>query len=453
MSELRDAIYKKYFVPTKRKAKDCVGVEFELPIVNMNKEAVDFNLIHNLAVDFIEHFSFSKSLFDDNNNIYSAINVVNNDNLSFDCSYNTLEFSFGATSNLNDVYARFKEYYVYVQDYLKPYNHTLTGMGINPYRHYNNNEPIPNERYRMLFNHLNSYERYEGAYHDYPEFGLFSAANQVQLDVEENNIVDVINTFYLLEPLKSLLFANSILDDMLCSRDYLWKHSLHGFNLKNVDGYDEPFECIEDVLNYIEGMSMYCIMREGKYVNFKPVPLTTYFASKSIEGEYYEDGEYKHITIVPRIEDLEYLRSFKFEDLTFRGTVEFRSVCEQPVNEIMASSALHAGLMKKIYELDELLKNDTVIYNHGYNVRELRELFNKGEIPDYIDKDKLKDLLHKIIDLAAIGLSERGYGEEHFIKPLYRRADNLLSPAKEILDGLKEGKEIEYYINKFAILE
>lgn len=451
-NEIRKAIYQKYIVPTQRKPNDFVGAEFELPIVNLNKKAVDFEVVHSLAEAFVEHFDFDKTMLDDEGNIYSALKSENGDDLSFDCSYNTLELSFGKISDLNEIYTRFKEYYAFIQGFLTPYNHTLTGMGINPYWEYNNNTPIPNERYRMLFHHLSSYKKYSEGFHQYPEFGLFSAANQVQLDVEEKNIPNVIITFNKLEAIKSIIFANSPLDGMLCSRDFLWKKSLHGLNPRNVDGYDLELTDTESIISYIEGMSLYCIMRDGKYINFTPTPLDKYFESESITGEFWNGCEYESITFKPNIEDLEYLRSFKFEDLTFRGTVEFRSVCTQPVSEIMTSPAFHAGLVNKVDELKQILDNDNVIFSKGLNSEELREQFNRGEFPDFIDEEKLKILIYQILDLAANGLKDRGYNEEHFLVPLYHRTDHLFSPAKQLADGVNSGVPIEYYIKEYAKL-
>ncbi|MFQ9792099.1 MAG: hypothetical protein ACLRX7_01780 [Acutalibacteraceae bacterium] len=43
---------------------------------------------------------------------------------------------------------------------------------------------------------------------------------------------------------------------------------------------------------------------------------------------------------------MEYLRSYKFEDLTFRGTIEYRSACCQPVSECMCVAAFHVGLQE-----------------------------------------------------------------------------------------------------------
>ncbi len=449
--EIKNAIYQKYIEPTKRKRKNYVGVEFELPIVNLDKQAVDFDSVHKLTDAFCRHFDFNEFHKDDNGNIYSALSSENGDGLSYDCSYNTLELSFGTESNLNVLNERFEKYYTFIQSFLLPRNHTLTGMGINPYREYNKNEPIASERYRMLFHHLSSYKKYNNfEFHNYPNFGLFSCASQVQLDVEEGNVVEVINTFSKLEPLKSQLFANSPLGDLLCSRDYLWKKSLHGLNPRNVDMFNEELSSIDELVEYIANMSMYCVERNKKYINFSPVPLYEYFNSESIEGEYFEDGRYKKIIFKPEIKDLDYLRSFKLEDLTFRGTIEFRSGCTQPVREIFALAAFHAGLIENVSQLSKLLNKDTVIYNHGYTPSELREIFNHRGLPNFVDSNALSKLLTKIIDLAKEGLVKRNMQEEKFLLPLYSRAKHLFSPAKQMTDGIDIGVPIEYYIDDYS---
>lgn len=115
--------------------------------------------------------------------------------------------------------------------------------------------------------------------------------------------------------------------------------------------------------------------------------LVDYFASDTVEAEMFCDGIYHKVKIHPELSDLSYLRSFKFEDLTFRGTVEFRSVCEQPVYEIMACGAFHAGLMENLYALADCLENDHVIYHKGYNASELRRQFVMSEIPDIYDRE------------------------------------------------------------------
>ena len=411
--QLHEAIYQRYIEPTRRKRTRAVGLEFEFPIMNAETKPVDFSVIHAMTDDFLRTFSFLSSGQDDAGHIYLAEEPETGDSLSFDCSYNTLEFSFGTEEDMALLDQRFRRYYRFVQNELEKNGHHITGMGINPGYAVNRNVPVVSERYRMLFHHLCSYKNYgrEILFHDHPNFGLFSCASQVQLDVEEADLIEVINTFTLLEPMKALLLANSLwtedTNEFLCSRDYFWRNSLHGLNRHNVDMYGLRFESVEELILYIRSMSIYCVMRDGKYVNFSPIPLDDYFASDTIEGEIFQGSRYEKIRIHPELSDLEYLRSFKFEDLTFRGTVEFRSVCEQPVPEILASGALHAGLMENLHALTDLLENDHVIYHRGYNASEIRRQFVMSDLPAVYDRKELTELLLKILDLAADGLKIR----------------------------------------------
>ena len=453
---LNEAIYQRYIKPTDRERTRKVGLEFELPILNKENKAADFSVIHRITEDFVQNFSFSNVRRDDDGYIYAAEDPVTGDGISFDCSYNTMEFSLGAEPRIHVLDDRFQQYYRYMQQKLSDQEHQITGMGINPGYAVNRNVPVVSERYRMLFHHLCSYKNYgrEILFHDHPNFGLFSCASQVQLDVEEEDLIEVLNTFTLLEPLKALILANSVwtedTNNFLCSRDYFWRNSLHGLNRHNVDMYGLKFESVEELILYIRSMSLYCVMRDGKYVNFSPTPLSEYFSSKEIRGELYQDGEYHTVTIRPELSDLEHLRSFKFEDLTFRGTVEFRSVCEQPVSEIMASGALHTGLMENLHALTHLLENDHVIYHKGYNASELRRQFVLSEIPDIYDREDLSRLLLKVLDLASDGLRIRGMDEEPYLLPLYERAERIMSPAREMQEGIRSGKSMREYIEKYG---
>lgn len=456
-TELDEAIYERYIVPAKRKRTKLAGVEFELPIVNHKEEPVDFDVVHKVTDAFIHKFSFNKISRDDDGFIYAAIDEATGDGLSFDCSYNTLEFSFGTEADISVLYGRFVLYYSFVQSLFEKYDHALTGMGINPHHALNKNIPVVSERYRMLLHHLSSFKEYgkEIPFHSYPNFGLFSCASQIQMDVEEKNLAETLNTFTKLEPFKALILANSLWgkeQEFLCSRDILWRNSLHGLNRHNVDMYELEFESVEEIILYIQSMSLYCVERNGKYINFHPMPLTEYFSSEEIMGEYFDGEGYQALRIHPELSDLQYLRSFKFEDLTFRGTVEFRSVCEQPVKEIMTSAALHAGLMESIHSLTELLEEDHIIYHKGYNASELRRMFVKKELPDIFNWKEVSALIIKILEIAKDGLHKRGFGEEKFIEPLYRRAESLLSPAREMAEGLQAGRSLEDYIEEYGRL-
>lgn len=452
---VRDLIIHKYIDPIRRPRTGIVGVEFELPIVNLRGEPVDFQIVHRMAEQFAGHFNFREAAVDDDGWMNLAVSDETGDSLSFDCSYNTLEFSFGTEESLVAVHERFLLYYSFIQEFLLAHQHTLTGMGINPHWRINRNEPIPNPRYRMLFHHLQSYTRYGNVmdFHNHPEFGLFSCASQIQLDTDERSVVDALHVFSALEPLKALIFANSPFEQFKCSRDYFWKHSLHGLNPRNVNGYGRVPESIDDIIDYIEGMSMYCLYRDGRYMNFRPTPLDTYFASDSIHAEYFDGEKYQDTEFRPLPADISDLRSFKFVDLTFRGTLELRSVCEQPVREIMAPGAFHTGIMHNLKKVSDILAADDYLYHQGYTSGELRDLFVLKKCPVEFDRAKISDLLLNILEAADEGLQARDLGESVYLKPLYRRAEGLISPADEMLDGLAHGKEINYYIHNFASVQ
>ncbi len=456
-SALDQAIYERYLIPTQRPKTRKVGLEFELPIVNRKTAPTDFAAVHQMTEAFLTQFSFRETARDDDGYIYAAQNDQTGDGLSFDCSYNTLEFSFGTELDLHTVYKRFAEYYTFVQEELGKYDHALTGMGINPRHTVNHNIPVASERYRMLFHHLSSYEKYGQAipFHRHPNFGMFSCASQIQVDVEEKDLAQTLNTFTKLEPLKALLFSNSPwleTGDILCIRDNLWRNSLHGLNRHNVDMYALEFDYPADVVSYIRSMSLYCVEREGKYINFAPLPLEEYFSAESVTGEYFDGQRYQTIRFQPEISDLSHLRSFKFADLTFRGTVEFRSVCEQPVQDIMTTAAFHAGLVEVLPALTGLLNQDHVVYHKGYNPSELRRLFVKRYWPEVFERKELSALLIRILNLAREGLMLRGRNEEVFLAPLYQRAERLQNPALEMITGLEEGKSIEDYIEAYGRL-
>ena len=452
-------LYDKYITPTKSKRDTYIGVEIEMPIVNLEGKAVDFDVVHLLTSEFLHGFGFQAVGFDEQGKIYNAVNKENGDVFSYDCSYNNLELSFGKEKNIDNIHARFEKYYNFIQHYFKKYNYTLTGMGINPNRKVNKNVPIENGRYKMLFNHLSSFTQYPKLpmyFHEYPNFGMFSSASQVQLDVKYEQLADVINTFNKLEPIKALLFNNSVLlgenEELHCCRDMLWENSTHGINPHNIGMHECTIKDPDDLLNYLATESIYCVERDGKYINFSPVNIVEYFSKDKLTGEYVENDQIHRMEFSPRPEDIDYLRTFKFEDLTFRGTIEFRSCCNQPISACMTIAAFHLGLLENVEKLKETLDNDTVLYGCGYTAGELRKIFTKAKLPEFIDTDKLYSLVKEILDLCADGLKKRGCGEEKYLLPLYERTEKRTNPAKMMMTKLENGTDIYDIVRDYARL-
>lgn len=456
---VRNKLFDEFIKPTEEK-KNFIGIEIEIPIINLDKTAVDFDVVHKVTDKFRRQYSdFKEDGIDYEGNVFSLKNNNNDDIFCYDCSYNNIEFAMGKEKDLFSIYDRFCDYYAFTKECFEEFNHTLTGMGINPYRKYNKNHPIPSERYLMLYHHLRSFKNYENIpmhFHDYPEYGMFSSASQVQLDVYKDDLVKTINVFSKIEPIKALLFSNSVLIDenkhVTCFRDALWEYSTHGINPHNIGMYDVDFKSLDDLEAYLESLNIYCVMRDGVYINFPSMNLLEYFKKDYVCGEIYCNGEYREIEIRPCINDIKYLRPFKFINLTFRGTVEFRSVCTQPIRDSMSVAAFHLGLKEKLDELEELIGNDNVIYHKGYTAGELRKLLIQDELPVFIDGNDLCKLSKDIVDLANVGLKERGIGEEIFLNPLYERIKKHSNPGKDIITSMHNGMKLERIIKDYGDL-
>ena len=452
---IKKRLYDRFIKPTTEGYKDFVGVEVEIPIVNLEKKAVNFTIVHKVTAEFLEKFQqFNFNVIDHNGHACSLIDKQTGDIVSYDCSYNNLEFSIGKETSLINVHERFKTYYQFFKETFEKYNHTLTGIGINPYRKYNKHIPIPSERYQMLYHHLCSYSKYSKLpkyFHDHPEYGMFSSASQIQLDVEKKNLIKTINTFSKLEPLKAVIFSNSVLleedTNLLCCRDNFWQDSTHGINPHNIGMYETELKDLDDLIRYIESLNIYCTMREGYYINFPTINIMDYFSQDRIHGEFCDKGIYDEVEFTPELDDIKYLRSFKFLDLTYRGTIEYRSACTQPIRDVMTVGAFQLGLKHNLEKLEALLEADEVIYHHGYNATELRKLFLYRELPSFVDEDKLYALIEQVLDLSREGLEKRGYGEEKFLESLYERAYNHTNPAKHMLELLEDGVGLEEIID------
>ena len=454
---INDRIHEQFIKPTNKK-KNYIGIEIETPIVNLDKKAVDFNVVHEATAKFKEHFTdFKTDSVDYDGNTYMLKNHLTDDILCYDCSYNNIEFAMGPQKDLFSVNDLFVQYYSYVKESFEEHNHTLTGMGINPYHRYNNEVPIASERYLMLYHHLQSYKDYEKQeidFHHYPGYGMFSSASQVQLDVYRDDLVNTINTFTKVEPIKALLFSNSVLyeedPNVTCIRDYLWEYSTHGINPRNIGEYEKSFQNIDELEEYLQSLNIYCVLRNDSYVNFPSMSLDEYYRKDTVTGEFYNNGKYCKTSITPELDDIKCVRPFKFINLTHRGTVEFRSVCTQPISDSLTVAAFHLGLMQELDNLNKLIDQDTILYNREHSLYQLRKSLIQYELPEYLDKSELYNLTEEILDIASDGLEKRGLGEEEFLKPLYTRVKRQTNPGMEIIDTLNKKEDIEDLIIQYG---
>lgn len=404
----------KYLSNMKEDSELFVGVELEFPIVETNGNKTNIEVTKNLFRTLANLSDFEVEKIDDNQNPIQLVHCSSKDRILFELSYNTIEFAFERARSINEVAKRFEAYLEIIQPILQENNHEIQGHGIHPLWKENDNSPVKIERYKMLMAFL-AMNGTGIKTHSYPSYGAFICGNQVQLDVRRDNYLRIINAFNKIEAAKAYLFSNSEFSaevwDTKIARDIFWEESLHGYYKENVGIYPKEYQSEEEFFNNLARTAIFTATREGKSYYFKPIRVEDYLDKKEITA-YTADGNEKIIN--PVKEDLKQHRSYQFQDLTARGTVEFRSVCTQPLETTFAPIAFELGLFVELEKLESYLEDSSFIKNEEQDYRKLRKKYSK-KILSKDEKEAIQSFSKDLLDIAEAGLMKRGYGEEKFL--------------------------------------
>ena len=404
----------KYLSNMKEDSELFVGVELEFPIVETNGNKTNIEVTKNLFRTLANLSDFEVEKIDDNQNPIQLIHCSSKDRILFELSYNTIEFAFERACSINEVAKRFEDYLKIIQPILQENNHEIQGHGIHPLWKENDNSPVKIERYKMLMAFL-AMNGTGMKTHPYPSYGAFICGNQVQLDVRRDNYIRIINAFNKIEAAKAYLFSNSEFSaeawDTKIARDIFWEESLHGYYKENVGIYPKDYQSEEEFFNNLARTAIFTATREGKSYYFKPIRVEDYLDQKEITA-YTADGNEKIIN--PVKEDLKQHRSYQFQDLTARGTVEFRSVCTQPLETTFAPIAFELGLFVELEKLENYLEDSSFFKNEEQDYRKLRKKYSK-KILSKEEKEAIQSFSKDLLDIAEAGLMKRGYGEEKFL--------------------------------------
>ena len=404
----------KYLSNMKEDSELFVGVELEFPIVETNGNKTNIEVTKNLFRTLANLSDFEVEKIDDNQNPIQLIHCSSKDRILFELSYNTIEFAFERARSINEVAKRFEDYLKIIQPILQENNHEIQGHGIHPLWKENDNSPVKIERYKMLMAFL-AMNGTGMKTHSYPSYGAFICGNQVQLDVRRDNYIRIINAFNKIETAKAYLFSNSEFSaeswDTKIARDIFWEESLHGYYKENVGIYPKDYQSEEEFFNNLARTAIFTATREGKSYYFKPIRVEDYLDQKEITA-YTADGNEKIIN--PVKEDLKQHRSYQFQDLTARGTVEFRSVCTQPLETTFAPIAFELGLFVELEKLENYLEDSSFFKNEEQDYRKLRKKYSK-KILSKEEKEAIQSFSKDLLDIAEAGLMKRGYKEEKFL--------------------------------------
>ena len=446
----RELLRERYFSKLKATDELFVGIELEFPIVNLSAKAVVFSVVFELFSHIVDQLPFSIEKTDTFERPIQLVSDENEDRILFEVGYNTLEFAFDKAKTIQEVDDKFKQYLSVIQPFLKNHNHLLTGFGVNPFWHKNDNRPVASQRYEMLMAYLKLGRDTGVIQEERYQFGAFIQGSQVQLDVTPDTLMPTLNDFNAIEPAKAWLFANSYLWhthlETLISRDIFWEESMHGVFDENVGVFTEYFEDQEQFLDYLEKTALFSSTSDDDIHYFNPIQADDYFNHDEISG-FNLSGESNILTPSPY--DFNEHRSYQYQSLTTRGTVEFRSSCAQPIADTFTVAAFHLGLMVELPAFTELVKSHPFYEDYGRDYKQLRRRFAAQHLSD----DEVNDVAmfaKDLLDLATSGLKKRGFGEAVYLSALYQRIALKQNPALVGLKLFESGKTLSEISEIFA---
>ena len=426
MTTAKELLKQRYYLPIKEQPGLFVGIELEYPVVNLSGNATDVSLTKQLLIYLIDNFGFKADKFDSDNNPIQLIEQASGDMILFEVSYNTIEFAFAKASRIAEVEERLDAYLSMIQPYLRNHNHELQGWGVNPNWAKNDNSPVKSPRYEMLMDFLElSKAKNNPFFHNYPEYGSFICGSQVQLDVSKISYLRVLNAFNQIEGPKAVLFANSEFWgsdwDLAISRDVFWENSMHGVFEENAGIFPRVFKNEDDYFSYLSETAIFTAKRAEETYYFEPIRAKDYLNKSAIQAWSIHG---KEVSIKPSEDDFKTHRSYQFQDLTTRGTIEFRSVCTQPFSATFAPAAFHLGLLVNLERLENILKDSPFFEAFDFDYRRIRRLFSKKDISD-TDLKLIFPLTEALLVCAEDGLKSRGFGEEIYLAPLKEKLKAL----------------------------
>ena len=419
MSRSVELLKKRYLKNIKENPDLFIGIELEFPIVNLEGKATDGEVVKDLFRYLPSVLGFTIEKVDDFGNPIQLFDLVSQDTILFEVAYTTIEFAFGKAESIQEVEERFDFYMATIQTKLGEANHAIVGCGIHPNWDKNENCPVAYPRYQMLMDYLNlSRNVTKSDLHHFPEYGAFICGSQVQLDVSKSNYLRVINAFTQIEAAKAYLFANSEFSgadwDTKISRDIFWEESMHGIYPENVGVNARLFKDEDNFFDYLDHSAIFTAERDEQTFYFYPIQARDYLATPEIQAFSLNGDE---ILISPQEKDFETHRSYQYQDLTTRGTVEFRSVCTQPLDRTFASATFHLGLLVNLDKLEAYLEAAPFFKEFGRNYKFLRRQFSKKKLTDE-EEAGIIEFSKDLLLLAEEGLEMRNKQEMTYLQPL-----------------------------------
>jgi gamma-glutamylcysteine synthetase len=444
-SRAKELIYRYFINQFIGKPGSFVGVEIEMPVVNLEKRPVAPEFLRAMAELLERGFGFRPDLCTSSGFPIKAAND-RGDVFSFETSFNTIEFSMARRTSVTEAAKDFHRYLTALKRLEKVYGHVICGMGTNPYAEYADGKPLDTPLMTAKSQFLKTFTTHR----DGEIFHGFSASTQTHLDTSLADLPDKLNLLSKLAFADAILFANSLpfpheregwaaglpaglRDELenpfLCFRDVLWDLC----EAPNTRAYDREYGSVEDIADHMASDLAVFIIGDGKggYRPIRPVKLAEYFADQNRPEE-----------------DILCFRSLEPAAVTRHGTIEIRQTCTQPLSRVFAPVAFYTGIMEnyqKAAALADAFLCENRIRLSGPALRG-KAVRQAAVAPPEI----LAGFIQELLGLSLEGLKQRNFGEEQYLKGLYK-AEGFTGglaecPAKKQLRLLEEGAGYEEII-------
>lgn len=396
----------------KSNTKNHVGIELEFPLVNETAPAIELSVVEPLfeAVCGIGYHVVRR----DRNGVPLKAKDDGGNVFTFDTCFENIEFAMASAPDLIQIYRRFRQTLKTAQEALKPFRHAIIGVGYNP----NIVKTTPHLVESELTLSIAEYFREHPVKRRFhKDFYCMVSSEQVHFNTTEEELPLIFEAFTRLDWLNILLFSDSPAHieqkQYLCSRNELYMRSPFA-EIGLVGAQKLGLKSVRDIAESYKDICIFMRERGGKTELFWPEPV----------GKYFESPE-----ALP--EDIHQLDLERNIVTTSYGTTEYRILCSQPFSDSFVPSAFNLGLRKKLDMTLAIARE----FDGSHDMPEPNERNRQASLGAvaFADKAETAELMQRLLAVSRQGLSERGFGEETFLAPLFARAHISDNPAIRLL--------------------
>ncbi|MEZ4736331.1 MAG: glutamate-cysteine ligase family protein [Caldilineaceae bacterium] len=387
--------------PAETPVQRTIGREAEYPVVKVTGEAADARrLLEQLraSADLTAHY--------DSGNERLIVGVDGSDyKYALEVGVGTIEVNTRPCHTLFEIEATMVAAVLPVVRLAARAGWRVLGYGIQPVTPPSLAIMAPKQRYQSLYRAMGA----EWLWY------TVTASDQCHVAIGRSEMVSLLNFGNLMAPVLIALCANSPIYGSRLSRFCSGREGrmaeIHANEYRH--GMPaRPYTSIEDYVRTI-ALATYLIARAGGEVIPVSHPFSDYLRTHGPDFAAFLFHEH-YIWNSAR------LRSAY-------GTIEIRPACQQPWPEQMAAMSLSVGLIEAATTIDTYVQEAL-----GSNYWSIMRTYHQQAIRFGLAAPQpAPHFLETIVELATIGLQQRGHGEEELLTPIHNRLYRRLNPAQQ----------------------